>query len=128
VAPLLVLGVLLLLGLVADSFVLTMVLAAAGSFGLLLFFLWNSCYQQGLTGRSLGRRVTKTRLVKIGTGAPLGFGAALLRQLCHGLEFGIGYLWPLWDSRRQTFADKIVGSLVIRAEEGTGYRAPKPAP
>jgi hypothetical protein len=36
------------------------------------------------------------------------------RQICHGLKFGIGYLWPLWDGKRQTFADKIVGTVVIR--------------
>jgi uncharacterized RDD family membrane protein YckC len=27
----------------------------------------------------------------------------------------LGYLWPLWDPRKQTFADKIVGSVVVRA-------------
>ena len=26
----------------------------------------------------------------------------------------IGYLWPLWDEKRQTFSDKIVSSVVVR--------------
>ncbi len=116
VAPLLVFGVLLLIGYVVNSFVLIVVLAAVGLFGLVAFWLSNSCYEQGLTGQSLGRRVTRTKLVKIDTGTPIGFGMALLRQFCHAAEFGIGYLWPLWDERRQTFADKIVGTVVVRVE------------
>ena len=25
----------------------------------------------------------------------------------------LNYLWPLWDARRQTWADKVVGSVVL---------------
>ncbi|MDQ1539752.1 MAG: hypothetical protein QOH29_478, partial [Actinomycetota bacterium] len=25
----------------------------------------------------------------------------------------LGYLWPLWDSKRQTFADKILKTVVV---------------
>jgi uncharacterized RDD family membrane protein YckC len=25
----------------------------------------------------------------------------------------VGYLWPLWDDKRQTFADKILGTVVV---------------
>ncbi|WP_238176989.1 RDD family protein [Kribbella sp. VKM Ac-2566] len=44
-------------------------------------------------------------------------GKALLRQLTHsidGFACYIGYLWPLWDRRRQTFADKINNTYVIK--------------
>ena len=27
----------------------------------------------------------------------------------------LGYLWPLWDAKRQTFADKIMSTYVIKA-------------
>lgn len=116
VAPWMVLSVLLFIGSVISSPVLTPALTTGGYLGLIAFFVWNSCYRQGTTGQSIGRRVAKTKLVKIETGAPIGFGLALLRQICHGVEFGIGYLWPLWDEQRQTFADKIVGTLVVRVE------------
>jgi uncharacterized RDD family membrane protein YckC len=95
---------------------LILMLSAAGYLGLLAFAVWNSGYRQGTTGQSIGRRIARTKLVKIETGAPVGFGMALLRQICHGVEFGIGYLWPLWDPKRQTFADKIVGTVVVRAD------------
>jgi uncharacterized RDD family membrane protein YckC len=76
--------------------------------------LYNNSYQQGVTGQSLGKRVMKTKLVAQSTGQTIGFGAAFLRQLAHVLEFGIGYLWPLWDDQKQTFADKIMSTVVIK--------------
>jgi hypothetical protein len=27
--------------------------------------------------------------------------------------FYLGYLWPLWDAKRQTFADKICSTVVL---------------
>lgn len=66
--------------------------------------------------------MAKTKLVKIETGQPIGFGMAFVRHLCHVLEFVIGFLWPLWDEKRQTFADKIVGTVVIRVDGTTQDR------
>lgn len=97
-------------------------LALVGYLGLLGFTIWNSGYLQGTTGQSIGRRVAKTKLVQIETGRPIGFGMACVRHLCHLVEFGIGFLWPLWDSKRQTFADKIVGTVVIRVDGPTQDR------
>jgi uncharacterized RDD family membrane protein YckC len=80
--------------------------------------IWNSFIRQGSTGQSLGKQVVGTRLVSATTGQPIGALMAFLRQICHfidALPCYIGYLWPLWDSRRQTFADKIVGTVVVRA-------------
>ncbi len=39
-----------------------------------------------------------------------------LRDLAHVLDslpFYIGWLWPLWDTKRQTFADKVVKTVVV---------------
>jgi hypothetical protein len=116
VAPAIVLNLLLSLGAVTGGMAWRLVLAVVGSLGILGFGIWNSGYLQGTTGRSVGRWVARTKLVMIGNGQPVGFGRSLTRQICHGLEFGIGYLWPLWDGKRQTFADKIVGTVVIRVD------------
>lgn len=121
-APLIVLYTLLFIGVVAGSVALSAVLAVVGYLGLVGFTIWNSGYVQGTTGQSIGRRVAKTKLVKIETGQPIGFGMACARHLCHLLEFFIGFLWPLWDSKRQTFADKMVGTVVIRVEGATQDR------
>ncbi len=48
-----------------------------------------------------------------------GFGLALGRRFCHFLDTplcGLGYWWPLWDEKNQTFADKVVGTVVVRAQ------------
>ena len=26
----------------------------------------------------------------------------------------VGWLWPLWDAKKQTFADKIMGTVVVK--------------
>jgi uncharacterized RDD family membrane protein YckC len=57
-------------------------------------------------------------LVSEQTGQPIGAGLAFVRELCHivdGIVCYIGYLFPLWDAKRQTLADKIVSTIVIRA-------------
>ncbi len=85
----------------------------------LAFLAWNSGYRQGRSGQSLGKSVLGTRLVSVSTGEPVGFGRAFARQVAHllnGLPLGLGYLWPLWDEQRQTFADKVCSTLVVQAD------------
>ncbi|MDT7595036.1 MAG: hypothetical protein QOJ06_582 [Pseudonocardiales bacterium] len=124
VAPVIVLNLVISLGVVYGSPTWPPVLGAVGYLGLLIFWIWNSGYLQGSTGQSLGRRLAHTKLVSVETGQPVGFGSAMARQICHGVEFGIGYLWPLWDVKRQTFADKISDTVVIRIDPPTGAGAP----
>ena len=79
--------------------------------------IWNVFIRQGTTGQSLGKQALGTRLVSLQTGQPIGAGLAFVRQICHFLDSlpcYVGYLWPLWDEKRQTFADKIVGTVVVR--------------
>ncbi|WP_405084662.1 RDD family protein [Microbispora sp. NBC_01389] len=75
-------------------------------------------YREGTTGQTVGKKVLGIKTVKEETGEYIGFGMAFVRYLCHiidGLPCYIGFLWPLWDAKRQTFADKIVGTVVVRA-------------
>ena len=79
-------------------------------------FIWNSCIKQGRTGYSIGKGVLGIKLIKLDTGQPIGAGMSFLRQLLHivdQLPCYLGYLWPLWDWKRQTFADKILSTVVI---------------
>lgn len=87
--------------------------------GLVLYigvFVWNVCIKQGSTGYTVGKGVMGIKLVKAETGQPIGGGMSFVRQLAHildGLPCYLGFLWPLWDAKRQTFADKIIGTYVI---------------
>ncbi|SFQ00622.1 Uncharacterized membrane protein YckC, RDD family [Amycolatopsis arida] len=82
------------------------------------WLIYNRWMQGGNTGQSLGRRMLGITLVGEHTGQPIGAGNAFVRDLAHfldGLPCYIGFLWPLWDEKRQTFADKVIGTLVVPA-------------
>ncbi|WP_433165614.1 RDD family protein [Kribbella sp. CA-247076] len=79
--------------------------------------IWNVVIRQGNTGQTVGKQVLGLKLVDANTGQPVGPGKAFLRQLTHILDSAacyIGYLWPLWDEKKQTFADKINNTYVIK--------------
>lgn len=77
--------------------------------------IYNRWITGGRTGQSLGKRVTKIKLISEQTGQPIGAGYAFLRDIVHYLDgiAYVGYLWPLWDEKRQTFADKLMQTIVI---------------
>ena len=78
--------------------------------------IYNRWYQAGTTGQSLGKRALHLRLVSEQTGQPIGMLMAFVRDICHFVDAVIcyvGFLFPLWDAKRQTIADKIVGTVVI---------------
>lgn len=80
--------------------------------------LWiaNRWVLQGRTGRSVGKRALGLRLADRVTGEAPRTGRAVGRELAHVLDGvgPLGFLWPLWDDLTQTFADKIVGTVVVR--------------
>jgi uncharacterized RDD family membrane protein YckC len=82
----------------------------------LAYVVWNYGYRQGTTGSSIGKGIMKFKVVSEKTWQPIGFGMSIVRQLAHivdGLVCYIGYLWPLWDDKRQTFADKIMTTVCV---------------
>jgi uncharacterized RDD family membrane protein YckC len=83
---------------------------------MLAIWLWNRVFKQGRTGQSVGKKAMGIRLVEERTGQPVGPGMSFVREIVHvvdGIAY-IGYLWPLWDDKKQTFADKILSTLVVR--------------
>lgn len=78
---------------------------------------YNRWFQAGKTGQSWGKKALGLRLVGEQTGAPIGAGLAFARDLAHFIDSiicYIGYLFPLWDAKKQTISDKLVKTLVIR--------------
>lgn len=77
--------------------------------------IYNRWLVGGRTGRSLGKRVMKLRLIGEHTGEPIGPLDAVARDLVHILDAlaCVGFLWPLWDDKRQTFADMQMRTMVI---------------
>jgi uncharacterized RDD family membrane protein YckC len=85
----------------------------------LAYVIWNLGYKQGTTGQSIGKGVMKFKVVSEQTGQPIGFGMSVARQLLHVVDtvpcVPVGYLFPLWDAKRQTFADKIMKTVCLPA-------------
>jgi len=85
---------------------------------MLIAFGWqwyNRWLIAGRTGQSMGKRVLSTKLVAEVNGQPIGAVNAFLRDLLHILDgvADLGYLWPLWDAKRQTFSDMIMKTVVV---------------
>lgn len=100
-------------GAVADILgVLVFLVGYLGMFALTLYVFW----LQGETGGTPGKRLTGLKVVKEDTGQVLGGGMGIVRQFAHIVDAVIcyiGYLFPLWDPKRQTIADKLMGTVVL---------------
>ncbi|WP_078286401.1 RDD family protein [Mycobacteroides chelonae] len=84
--------------------------------GGLAYLIWNVGFDQGRTGQTWGKRVVGISVIAEQTRLPLGVGASIGRQLAHivdALPCYLGFLFPLWDPKSQTFADKMLHSIVI---------------
>jgi uncharacterized RDD family membrane protein YckC len=95
----------------------TAALIGIGALTGLAFQIWNLYIRQGRTGASIGKSVLAIRLVNSDF-QPIGPGWCFLRSLLHildALPCYLGFLWPICDSQKQTFADKILSTYVISA-------------
>uniref|UniRef100_UPI003899D958 RDD family protein n=1 Tax=Mycobacterium sp. HUMS_1102779 TaxID=3383487 RepID=UPI003899D958 len=82
----------------------------------LFYLIWNYGYRQGTTGSTLGKSVLNFKVVSEVTGQPIGFGRSILRVFAHFVDAIIcfvGFLFPLWDAKRQTLADKIMSTVCL---------------
>ena len=69
------------------------------------------------TGATLGQRMFRLRVIDANTGGPISLGKALLRWVgifISSIACFIGLIWVAFDSRKQGWADKIAGTLVLR--------------
>jgi uncharacterized RDD family membrane protein YckC len=74
-------------------------------------------YLNGAQGQTPGKRIVGIKVLRESDGQLIGGGMGILRAIAHILDAIsclIGYLWPLWDAKRQTFADKVIGTVVIK--------------
>jgi Mce-associated membrane protein len=89
----------------------------------ILLMLVNRLLLPAVIGWSLGRGLCGIAVVRR-DGALVGPWWLLLRDLAHLLDTAsalVGWLWPLWDSRRRTFAD-----LLLRTEVRCVEQPPQP--
>ena len=83
--------------------------------GAWLVQFWNRCIRAGRTGQSVGRQVMEIWLLEEATGRPMGTARAFVRELAHFLDglCYVGYIYAAFDAKTQTFADKIMKTVVV---------------
>lgn len=67
-----------------------------------------------------GKLLLNCKIVDACTGFRLSVAQAILRYLAYFvsiLPLGLGFLWIVWDRRKQGFHDKIAGTVVIVEDE-----------
>ena len=70
----------------------------------------------GPRGQTIGKMAVGIRVFDLARGGPIGYGRAFIRYLGRYLSFFVfllGYLWMLWDKEKQTWHDKLAGSVVV---------------
>ena len=80
------------------------------------WWVYNTGYRVATTGYSFGHKIGKVRVVMEDTGQTPPQNTAILRAAAHFLDSlvcALGFLFPLWDAKKQTFADKIAKTVVI---------------
>lgn len=85
---------------------------------LLRVFLGMAYYAWFLTwrGTTPGGLIFRLRVIRT-DGRPLDRSTALVRSagaVLSLLALGLGWLWPLWDPDRQTWHDRLAGTVVVR--------------
>ena len=64
-----------------------------------------------------GKMALKLKIVDAGTGNKLTFGQAIGRYFAYilsAIPFFLGYIWVGFDKRKQSWHDKLAGTVVIR--------------
>lgn len=84
----------------------------------ILLVLVNRLLLPTVIGWSIGRALFGITVARR-DGEPIGPWALLVRDLAHLLDTVsvVGWLWPLWDSGRRTFADMLLRTEVRRNEQ-----------
>jgi uncharacterized RDD family membrane protein YckC len=100
-------------------YLFTVVAADPGSawtIWLLASIAYFTLLEGGSDGQTLGKRAAGLRVIDLAGGGPIGYRRAFVRWLGRWVSlfaFGLGYFWMLWDREKQTWHDKMAGSVVV---------------
>ena len=84
------------------------------------WFVYNWIIRQGSTGQTMGKKSLGIAVLGADTRQPVGGGLTFVRQLAHILDAMpcfIGYLWPIWDDQKRTFADMVMSTRVVKVQQ-----------
>ncbi len=83
---------------------------------LVILLYYYGVYQHN-TGQTVGKKVMGIKVVDVVTGQTPTVGKFLLRDILGKIISSlvvIGYLWAIWDEKKQAIHDKVAGTVVIK--------------
>ena len=99
-----------------STIAIAVVLGIAALVAVLLYY---GKLEGGPKGQTIGKKALGIKVVDASTGGPIGTGRAIGRflfaQIISGSFCYLGFLWNIWDSRKQTWHDKVTSAVVVRA-------------
>jgi uncharacterized RDD family membrane protein YckC len=105
----------ILLGIVIA--ILTAALKTTGYvLGVLIEIGYFTYFEGGPNGQTPGKMALGIRVIDFQTGGSIGYGRAAIRwfsRILSTVVIYVGYLWMLWDREKQTWHDKLAGSVVV---------------
>jgi uncharacterized RDD family membrane protein YckC len=81
-------------------------------------------YLEGTRGQSPGKAIQGLKVVKASDGTLVGGGLGVVRRIAHVVDAVIcyiGFLFPLWDPKKQTIADKLMETVVLKDQEKRSF-------
>ncbi len=92
------------------SSIFTSILSLSLTYGYYVYFT-------GKTGQTLGKKMLHIKVITTNGEIP-GYGTAAIREtigkFISSIALSLGYLWMLWDEKKQTWHDKIANTLVVK--------------
>lgn len=108
------------------AILLVPLLVLSGIFDSLASLLWLGAagwigWLNGSKGQSPGKAIMGLRVIRDSDGTTLGGPVGVVRSLVlllmfgftAGIAWGLSLVWPMWDPKKQTLHDKIVGASVV---------------
>jgi uncharacterized RDD family membrane protein YckC len=89
----------------------------ASALGVALGLAYFAVQEGGERGQTLGKRALGIRVFDVRTGRRIGYGRAVIRyvsRILSTLPLLLGYLWMIWDGKKQTWHDKLAATVVVR--------------
>ncbi len=89
-----------------------------GLVGLVVGIAYYVYLEGSASGQTVGKRALGIRVLDIRTSGRIDYTKAFIRYIgryLSGIPCLLGYFWMLWDSEKQTWHDKIAGTVVVPA-------------
>lgn len=101
----------------ADGSVNTSLGSGGSLFNIIVSVLYGGLFIAYWNGQTPGKKICGLRVVMDGTSGPVAVGPSFVRALvaiASGAVLLLGYLWMLWDPKKQTWHDKAANTIVIK--------------